>query len=85
MTLTSFVKDTVLYHLNVNFDKTFISTLKNGRLVEIDSLYNEPLTLWAGFPNLNTTKNGFIYFINTRGVNSFVELDRDSLRTIIFE
>jgi hypothetical protein len=83
LTMTSFVYNNELYHLNCDRKKTFLSKTQGDSLFYVDSIYNKPL--WSHyaenskFGNINLSRFG-----NYHGESGFITIEEDTISIISF-
>lgn len=82
LTMTSFIYNKQLYHINTDFEKTFISKNQGDSLYFVDSIFNKPL--WSYNPENRKYGTMTLYSFNNRKTSGFFKISNDTISIITF-
>ena len=82
LTTTSFIFNNQLYHINTDFQKTFISKIQGDSLLLVDSIFNKPL--WSYEPESKKYGTMDLYSFNNREISGFFTISKDTVSIITF-
>lgn len=83
LTMTSFVFNDQLYHINSDRNKTFISKIQGDTLLLIDSIFNKPL--WSYQPENRKYGKMQLYSFDNRETSGFLTVNGDTISIITFD
>jgi len=83
LTMTSFVFNNQLYHINADFKKTFISKIQGDSLLLVDSIFNKPL--WSYEPENRKYGKMDLHSFNNRETSGFFAISNDTISIITFD
>ena len=83
LTMTSFVFNDQLYHINSDMNKTFISKIQGDTLLLIDSIFNKQL--WSYEPKNRKYGKMQLHSFNNRETSGFLTINSDTISIITFE
>lgn len=83
LTMTSFVFNDQLYHINSDRKKTFISKIQGDSLLLIDSIFNK--RLWSYEPEIRKYDKMQLHCFSNRETSGFLTINADTISIIIFE
>jgi hypothetical protein len=82
LTITSFIYNNQLYHINTDFEKTFISKIQSDSLLIIDCIFNKPL--WSYEPESRKYGTMTLHSFNDRETSGFFKISNDTISIISF-
>lgn len=82
LTMTSFIFNDQLYHINTDFKKTFISKIQGDSLLFVDSIFNKPL--WSYEPTNSKYGTMDLHSFNNRETSGFFTISNDTISIITF-
>lgn len=83
LTMTSFVFNNQLYHINTDFKKTFISKIQGDSLLLVDSIFNKPL--WSYEPENRKYGKMLLHSFSNRETTGFFAISNDTISIITFD
>lgn len=83
LTMTSFVFNDQLYHINSDRKKTFISKIQGDTLLLIDSIFNK--RLWSYEPENRKYGKMQLHAFNNRETSGFLTINSDTISIITFD
>lgn len=83
LTMTSFVFNDQLYHINSDRNKTFISKIQGDTLLLIDSIFNKQL--WSYEPEKQKYGKMQLHSFNNRETSGFLTINGDTISIITFD
>lgn len=82
LTLTSFVFNDQIYHINSDRNNTFISKVKGDKFVQLDSIFNEYIS--SSEPKSRKCGNKQLISFRSRNASGFLSISNDTISAITF-